>query len=173
MSKILKNEHKYIAYDGGPLLILPATVASKWNGINTNDYQRACDLVETSSTGIKLIPVEDEFGVLIKYWPLYAFPLHPKTNKIDVVALESWADDTDLLINSTIQYFHTNSSLDTGLIWKIKADEILILSASDIPNNSIYKILRYKVCKGNYNIYCGPYKNNNDNSMMIKFIKPS
>ena len=155
------TEFKYFCADGGPHIVIPESLLKSWTGASNlvdildpkTDYGRACAV----SQPMGMLTVADgQALVLAGSPPMSAWRPLPDGRGVDVFVLESWNDQNlDALIKRAIAATPDEKMTDTGVSWKIDADNLMLMFAgeSGAGNSSAYGILPMKITRGTYSIF--------------------
>ncbi len=171
-------EFPYLTCDGGPHLILPASVGSRWQGVTSianpldpsTDYGRACAAIQ--SARMALIPVGGLQAMVLKDPPMSAWGKSPE-GWIDIYCLETWSDqDLDSMIKRAVAAVATSEMTGTGKTVRLDAPGMILMYAGDRPGSVVYGEHAIAIAAGEYDVLEGNYKTAKE-EVRIYRLRPS
>lgn len=148
------------ACDGGPHILLPASVASQWHGMGVNndpldqatDYSRACSV----EPPLGLLAIGDEQALVLAGSPAISAWGHGENGAVNIYIFEAWAsEDLDELARTALA--EISQFVDTNLRWSIPDNSIILMFAGDSPGKAVYGEVTIRLLEGNYSILYGHY----------------
>jgi hypothetical protein len=147
------ERYDYFACDGGPHLLLPLALASKWKGVEnpddvldpSTDYGRAC---AASDAGVALLPIGDGHALVLGASPpMTAWAVAPDAKSIDVYILESWAtDDLDALVDEVRNV--PVSPFQKHFTWVVPVGGVVLMFAGDTVGGPVYGLKHVPLAEG-------------------------
>jgi len=169
------SRYPYLAADGGPHLLLPASFASSWSGVSSTsdvmdpktDYGRAC--AATTSAQMASIAVGQGHAIVLADPPMTAWG-RSEDGLVEVYYLESWTDmDLDALISKASASTPTASMSDSREVIELPDPDVFLLFAGDTPTGVAYDLHRIPLPEGKYRILTGSYSDGKGTLTLYRF----
>lgn len=157
------SDFQYFVSDGGPHIVLPASVRSLWRGVGENydptdettDYARACAVPPP----VGLIGVGHQQALVLAGSPsMTAWNTSVRQDALNIYLLESWSTpQIEDLLRSAVAEALANEPTDTGFRWNV-GDDLVVMFAGDRGSAATYGQGALPRLNGQYAIYTGRYE---------------
>ena len=168
------ERYKYQCFEGGPHIILPNSVANKWNGHvmteipldPSTDYGRACRIEGPYG----FIEVGDGKGLVIQDPPLVAWdPSSSSDHSQTFFILIGWTKEAlDDLLDRAKEEVEYKASPET---WGVPTGGLRMIYAGDDFQGSVAGRIDIPASAGNYSLVTGEYKEKDDHVIILKLLK--
>jgi hypothetical protein len=168
------SKHDYLACDGGPHLVLPAELASQWNGGSLlgvgGDYARACAAVNTKERGV--VSVGTGKALVMRHPGLSSWGTSGE-GWVDIYDIGLVKDtDLDALIDRAIAAVPTSAMVNTGESLGLLSPDLFLLFAGDTTTSTAYGVYRIPLAAGSYTILQGRYGIPGTEQVVIYRLQP-
>jgi len=168
------ERYKYQCWEGGPHIILPNSVANRWNGHvmtkipldPSTDYGRACRIERAYG----FIEVGDGKGLVMRDPPLVAWdPSSSSDHSQTFFILNEWTNEAlDDLLDRAKQEVEFKASPE---IWEIPTGGLRMIYAGDDFQGSVAGRIDIPASAGKYSLVAGEYKEKEGNVIVLKLLK--
>ena len=172
------TNYDYLACDGGPHLVIPEALSSRWKGVAlgdpldpSSDYGRSC--AAAMNQRMALLTVGDGQAIVLRDPPLSAWGQSPE-KWVDIYCLEHWSsEDADALIGRALAAAPTSVMRDTGKAMKLEEPGLILLYAGDVPGEAVYDEHHIPIDAGSYRILEGHYRVAGKEEVYIYRLRPT
>lgn len=171
------NKYEYLCSDGGPFIVIPKSLSTKWKGHKINlldplnpktDYGRACS-VEGNWGKIK---VDNGEALVFADPAMISWKYFEEKGHLEVYVLKMWkTTDMDSLLDQAISNITSDSFKDTAITMSVDDSGLILIYAGDKIGDSMYGESHLAVDPGLYKIHVAHFKNENEEIELYRLMK--
>ena len=161
-----RTKMHWITSAGGPLVLVPETIASQWHGVSNggSDYAAACAIDDYVGVirwnGIDVLILNDE--------PLATTCL---TNGLTVFLRWVYAPDEDAIVKAIQNMAHHFPKQQAGAAFDCQASTYALFDAGT-PGQHISEKIEVEIAPGSYVVETHVWKPNEDVKLVVHVLRP-